>query len=95
MIEGRSNLCLFPHDRYGKMRNVFFIPDLAAMESWLFRAGFKDIDCVDVSPTRITEQRKTDWILTESLADFLDPEDSEKTVEGYPAPVRAVFLVRK
>ena len=94
VIEGRNNLCLFPHDRYGKMRNVFFIPDLAAMESWLFRAGFREIDCVDISPTRVEEQRKTDWILTESLEDFLDPEDPEKTVEGYPAPVRAVYLAR-
>ncbi len=92
VIEGENNLCLFPHDRYAKMRNVFFIPDLAAMASWLDRAGFKAIRCVDVSTTCLAEQRKTDWIQTESLADFLDPNDSGKTVEGYPAPVRAIFL---
>ena len=92
VIQGRNNLCLFPRDRYGKMRNVFFIPDLCAMESWLLRAGFRDIQCVDVSPTSLCEQRKTDWIQTESLADFLDPEDPSLTVEGYPAPVRAVFM---
>ena len=92
VLEGRANQCLFPHDRYAKMRNVFFIPDLAAMESWLFRAGFKDVRCVDVCPTTLDEQRKTDWIQTESLADFLDPDDASKTVEGYPAPVRAIFL---
>ena len=38
------------------------------------------------------EQRKTDWIDTESLADFLDPDDPQKTVEGYPAPVRAMIV---
>ncbi|HCY86396.1 MAG TPA: tRNA 5-methoxyuridine(34)/uridine 5-oxyacetic acid(34) synthase CmoB [Desulfobacteraceae bacterium] len=92
VLEGRKNLCLFPVDRYAKMRNVFFIPDLAAMESWLARAGFINIRCVDVSPTTLEEQRKTDWIQTESLADFLDPDDPSKTVEGYPAPVRAVFM---
>jgi len=92
VIEGNNNLCLFPQDRYAKMRNVFFIPDLAAMESWLFRAGFKDIRCVDISPTSLVEQRKTDWIQTESLADFLDPDDPSRTVEGYPAPVRAMFM---
>ncbi len=94
VLDGRENLCLFPHDRYAKMRNVFFIPDLSAMESWLARAGFKDIRCVDVSPTSLEEQRKTDWIQTESLTDFLDPDDPTKTIEGYPAPVRAVFMAR-
>jgi tRNA (mo5U34)-methyltransferase len=49
---------------------------------------------VDVTPTTSAEQRKTDWIQTESLKDFLDPDNPSKTVEGYPAPVRAVFLAR-
>jgi len=94
VIQGKNNRCLFPRDRYGKMRNVFFIPDLAVMESWLFRAGFRQIQCVDVSVTSLSEQRKTDWIQTESLKDFLDPKDPCKTVEGYPAPVRALFMAR-
>jgi len=94
VIDSRANLCLFPKERYAKMRNVFFIPDLLAMESWLIRAGFSHIRCVDVAKTSLTEQRKTDWIQTESLADFLDPKDPDKTCEGYPAPVRAVFLAR-
>ncbi|MCA1784907.1 MAG: tRNA 5-methoxyuridine(34)/uridine 5-oxyacetic acid(34) synthase CmoB, partial [Desulfobacteraceae bacterium] len=94
VIRGRGHLCLFPEDRYAKMRNVYFIPDLSVMESWLLRAGFMDIQCVDVSPTTLTEQRKTEWIQTESLADFLDPRDPSKTVEGYPAPVRALFMAR-
>ena len=38
--------------------------------------------------TDAAEQRKTDWIATQSLEDFLDPHDSSRTVEGYPAPVR-------
>ncbi len=94
VIDSRENLCLFPKDRYGKMRNVFFIPDLLAMESWLARAGFTHIRCVDVEKTSLEEQRKTDWIQTESLKDFLDPNDPDKTIEGYPAPVRAVFIAR-
>jgi tRNA (mo5U34)-methyltransferase len=94
VLEGNNHRCLFPEDRYAKMRNVYFIPDLSVMESWLSRAGFKEIQCVDVSPTTSAEQRKTDWIQTESLKNFLDPDDPLKTVEGYPAPVRAVFLAR-
>lgn len=94
IIDSKQNLCLFPDNRYGKMRNVFFIPDLLAMEAWLLRAGFQDVKCVDVTPTTAVEQRKTRWIQTESLEDFLDPDDASKTVEGYPAPVRAVFTAR-
>jgi tRNA (mo5U34)-methyltransferase len=30
----------------------------------------------------------------ESLSDFLDPADSAKTVEGHPAPLRAVLLAK-
>ena len=40
VIRGENNHCLFPFDRYAKMRNVFFIPDLSAMHAWLARAGF-------------------------------------------------------
>lgn len=94
VIRSSQNMCLFPQNRYAKMRNVYFIPDLTCMESWLKRAGFKDIRCIDINKTTRLEQRKTDWINTESLDDFLDPNDPEKTVEGYPAPVRAIFLAR-
>ena len=92
IIESKLNTCLFPKDRYAKMRNVFFIPDLLVMESWLLRAGFINIRCVDVTKTSLEEQRKTRWIQTETLKDFLDPGDPDKTVEGYPAPVRAIFI---
>lgn len=94
VLEGKNHVCLFPENRYAKMRNIYFIPDLAVMVSWLARAGFKDIQCLDVTLTTLAEQRKTDWIQTESLSDFLDPHDPAKTVEGYPGPVRAVFMAR-
>jgi len=92
IVDSKQNICLFPKDRYAKMRNVFFIPDLLVMESWLLRAGFTNIRCVDITRTALKEQRKTRWIQTESLKDFLDPNDPDKTVEGYPAPVRAIFI---
>lgn len=92
VITSKQNVCLFPKDRYAKMRNVFFIPDLLTMESWLSRAGFTHIRCVNVTKTSLEEQRKTPWIQTESLRDFLDPDDPDKTIEGYPAPVRAIFI---
>ena len=92
VMEGDEDTALFPQDRYAKMRNVFFIPTVPCLANWLSRAGFTNIRCLDTSPTTLAEQRKTDWVATESLADFLDPEDPEKTVEGYQAPVRSVLV---
>lgn len=92
VIEGESELALFPRDRYTKMRNIYFIPTVRCLTFWLERAGFENIRCIDTSPTTLIEQRKTEWIKTESLADFLDPDDPGKTVEGYPAPIRSVLL---
>jgi tRNA (mo5U34)-methyltransferase len=92
IIEGNEELALFPEKRYARMNNIFFIPTVKCLEHWLRRCGFDGIRCVDVSKTTPAEQRRTDWIDTQSLSDFLDPDDPEKTVEGYPAPVRAMFL---
>lgn len=38
---------------------------------------------------------RSEWMTTESLAEFLDPNDSSKTLEGYPAPLRAVIIATK
>ena len=87
-----GEMALFPRKRYAKMNNIFFIPTVACLTHWLTRSGFDGIQSVDVSRTTSDEQRKTDWIDTERLTDFLDPNNPEKTMEGYPAPVRAMIL---
>ena len=92
IIRGKEDMVLAPQDRYAKMRNVYFIPTVNCLTAWLRRAGFDHIRCVDISPTTEKEQRKTDWVNTESLLDFLDPDDLNKTVEGYPGPVRAILI---
>ena len=92
VVEGDENTCLMPKGRYAKMRNVWFIPSVNMLELWLVRCGFKNIRCVDQGITTLDEQRSTDWMQFESLADFLDPDDRSKTIEGYPAPMRAVML---
>ena len=92
VVEGDATTCLMPESRYAKMRNVWFIPSVKMLELWLSRCGFKHIRCVDVDVTSTEEQRSTDWMQFESLSDFLDPEDRTKTIEGYPAPMRAVIL---
>lgn len=92
VIDGELGMTLMPEERYAKMRNVWFIPSVDTMLLWLQRCGFKNARCVDVDVTSLQEQRQTEWMTFESLADFLDPDDSSKTIEGYPAPKRAVFI---
>lgn len=95
VIEGDVNQVLVPGERYAQMRNVFFIPSAEALKSWLEKSGFVDVRIVDFALTTTQEQRRTDWMTSESLAEFLDPEDPSKTVEGYPAPLRAVLVATK
>lgn len=94
VIDGPEGMTLLPHDRYAKMRNVWFIPSVNTLVMWMQRVGYKNINVVDVSVTSVEEQRRTDWMRFESLSDFLDPEDQSKTVEGYPAPKRAVIVAK-
>ena len=95
MIEGDAQAVLTPPGRYAKMRNVWFIPSVAALELWLTRCGFTGIRCVDINRTTTGEQRATDWMTDESLTDFLDPLDPAKTIEGHPAPMRAIFIATR
>ena len=95
VIDGDENTVLVPGERYAKMRNVWFLPSCDAMCNWLERCGFKNIRVVNTDITALDEQRKTEWIDTESLQDFLDPNDASKTIEGYPAPKRAIFIANK
>lgn len=95
VCEGELGYSLMPEDRYAMMRNVWYIPSIPTLELWLRRAGFKDVRCVENNQTSTEEQRATDWMHFQSLSDFLDPSDPNKTIEGYPAPVRATFIATK
>ncbi len=92
VIEGKAGEVLVPVDRYAKMRNVWFIPSALTLENWLKRAKFKNVRLINVTKTTNAEQRKTEWMDYESLEDFLDENNPDLTVEGYPAPKRAVFI---
>lgn len=92
VIEGDKTDVLMPDERYAQMRNVWFIPSVEALLLWCKRAGFKEAKLVDINVTSIDEQRRTDWMQYQSLSDFLDPNDATKTIEGYPAPLRASIL---
>lgn len=92
VVEGDQHTVFMPDDRYAQMRNVWYLPSTAALTVWMQRVGFKHIRVVDVAPTTSEEQRKTEWMESQSLADFLDPNDASRTIEGYPAPLRAVLI---
>lgn len=92
VIEGELGESLMPEDRYAQMRNVWFLPSCETLKLWARRAGLKNPRIVDLDQTSIEEQRATDWMLYNSLEDFLDPKDHNKTVEGYPAPLRATLI---
>ncbi|MEL6871151.1 MAG: tRNA 5-methoxyuridine(34)/uridine 5-oxyacetic acid(34) synthase CmoB [Pseudomonadota bacterium] len=91
VIEGGPTDVLVPASRYARMRNVYFLPSVAALKIWLERGGFANVTVADVTPTTIEEQRSTDWMPFESLAQSLDPHDSALTIEGYAAPLRATL----
>ncbi len=92
VVPGDVNSVLVPEDRYGKMPNVWNIPSAELAMRLLRRVGFRNIRLVDVNRTSVEEQRSTDWMRFESLADYLDPSNPDLTVEGYPAPRRAVII---
>lgn len=92
VIEGDAGRVLVPPGRYAQMRNVWFIPSPQTLLGWLQRAGFHNPRMVDVTPTSTAEQRSTEWMRFHSLADFLDPGQPTRTVEGLPAPLRGIFL---
>lgn len=95
VVDGDVNTALVPADRYAKMKNVYFIPSVECLINWLQKTGFNNVRCVDVALTSLQEQRKTEWLENESLIDFLNPQDHDQTIEGYPAPKRAVILANK
>lgn len=94
-IEGAEKAVLVPEGRYAKMRNVHYIPSVSTLESALSQTGWKNVRCINESPTCLDEQRSTDWMIFESLKNYLNPMDSTKTVEGHPAPRRAIVLANR
>jgi tRNA (mo5U34)-methyltransferase len=95
VIEGGEREVLVPEKRYAKMRNVWFIPTVETLKGWMLRSGFSEIELIDVCQTTPEEQRATEWMRFESLKDYLDPQNPQLTIEGYPAPRRAILRAKK
>ncbi len=90
--DGDDQLDALP--RYANMRNVHALPTLQRLIRWMEQAAYQDIRCIDVTATTPGEQRSTDWMPFHSLKEALDPDDPARTIEGLPAPLRAVVIAR-
>ena len=90
-LPGDEAFARTPEDRYARMRNVWLLPTITELRSWLDRSGYGDIKVIDQSMTTTEEQRSTEWMTFDSLREALDPDDPSRTVEGWPAPHRVVL----
>lgn len=90
-VPGEESFARTPQDRYARMRNVWLLPTIAELTTWLQRSAYRDIEIIDRSITTTEEQRSTEWMPFESLREALHPEDPMRTVEGWPAPHRVVI----
>ena len=88
-IDSDESIALVPENTYAKMRNVYFVPSILALQNWSKRAGFSSCEVLSTLVTTTDEQRKTAWIDGQSLGDFLASDG--RSIEGYEAPKR-VYL---
>lgn len=92
ILEGDEDLCLCPYPAYAKMKNCYHIPTKQVLENWLIRAGWKVTKWGVEEWTTPDEQKSSEWMDFQSLEDFLDPNDPQKTIEGYQAPLRVLLV---
>ena len=90
-INAEQSTALFPEKTYAKVPGTWFVPTPSCLHNWLHRVGFTEIQCFCLHPMSSAEQRQTDWMPFESYEDFIDKQNPEFTIEGYPAPWRVFF----
>ncbi len=93
-IPGKEPVALFPEKRYAKVPGTYFVPTATCLRNWLTRVGFQEVEIFFKHGMNSSEQRKTDWMAFESYSDFINPDNPELTVEGYPAPIRVYLKAR-
>ena len=89
-LPGSEACARTPNDRYARMKNVWLLPTIAELTTWLKRSGFRDLEVIDETITTTDEQRSTEWMGFDSLVEALDPDDPGLTIEGWPAPRRVI-----
>ncbi|ENV3195518.1 tRNA 5-methoxyuridine(34)/uridine 5-oxyacetic acid(34) synthase CmoB [Campylobacter jejuni] len=93
-IEDEREIALVPNKTYSKIPNIYFVPSISALKNWCERAGFKEFEVLATKKTDENEQRKTEWIDSFSLENFLDPKDKNLTIEGYETPKRIYIRIK-
>ncbi|EAJ5192908.1 tRNA 5-methoxyuridine(34)/uridine 5-oxyacetic acid(34) synthase CmoB [Campylobacter jejuni] len=93
-IEDEREIAFVPNKTYSKIPNIYFVPSISALKNWCERAGFKEFEVLATKKTDENEQRKTEWIDSFSLENFLDPKDKNLTIEGYEAPKRVYIRIK-
>lgn len=93
-IEDEREIALVPNKTYSKIPNIYFVPSINALKNWCERSGFKEFEVLATKKTDENEQRKTEWIDSFSLENFLDPKDKNLTIEGYEAPKRVYIRIK-
>ncbi|SUO94341.1 tRNA 5-methoxyuridine(34)/uridine 5-oxyacetic acid(34) synthase CmoB [Suttonella ornithocola] len=90
VVDGNEYHVYLPEARYAGMRNVWFLPSTAALARWLKRLNF-DVQYIgEAIETTVEEQRRTDWMQSYSLAEFL----SESSPND-PLPKRAIVIAKR
>jgi tRNA (mo5U34)-methyltransferase len=95
VVEPSVGRVLEPRGRYANMSNVWSIPSVPELVHWLCKVGLTHARVASVELTTAAEQRATSWTSARSLGDGLDPTDSTRTLEGHPAPQRAVLVASR
>ena len=95
IIDDKDADVLIPNERYANMHNVWMIPSIELLSTWLKDSGFINIKVVDTTMTTIEEQRQTEWMTRYSLEQALNPSDYSLTIEGYQAPLRTTIIAEK
>jgi len=93
-VDGEKGYSLTPEKRYARMSNVWFIPSIDTLVSWLKKCGFSNINVASKCSTLAEEQRKTAWMPYQSLEDAVSTSDSALTIEGLPAPKRTIIIAK-
>lgn len=94
-IPGAEPIALFPANTYAKVPGTWFVPTGPCLVNWLTRTGYQDVELFFSHKMDNSEQRRTPWMTFESYDDFIDPDNPQQTVEGYPAPIRVFLKARK
>lgn len=81
--------------RYASMPNVHFVHSDLGCKEIFEKLGLEVVAETKPVYTDVEEQRKTKWMPFKSFESALDSTDKNLTIEGYPAPTRKFYILRK